>query len=117
MTAWGNTASFNTMNKSTFKTFFKKQITKTPICESHHVDTAFFNELCDHIEQKFNIDVTHPDSVGVHKVKIEDLRKKANEYMDNLHHYINDTTEEAFMRLLSCETSHEFMIRLLSYTI
>lgn len=105
------------MNNTTFKTFFKKQLTEKLISESHHIDTAFFNELCEHIEQKFNIDVTHPDSVGAHKVKIEDLRKEANEYMDSLHYHINDTTEEAFMKLLNCETSHEFMIRLLSNTI
>jgi hypothetical protein len=105
------------MNNTTFKTFFKKQITGKLIYESHHIDTAFFNELCDRIEQKFNIDVTHPDSVSLHKVQIEDLRKEANMYMDSLHHYINDTTEEAFMKLLNCETPHEFMIRLLSNTM
>jgi len=107
----------NIMNKTTFKTFFKKQTTEKLVCESHHIDTGFFSELCDHIEQKFKIDVTHPDSVSVNKVNVEDLRREANEYMDNLHHYINNTTEEAFMKLLKCETSHDFMVHLLSYAM
>ena len=103
-------------NNTNFKTFFKKQTTEALVCESHHVDITFFNELCHHLEQKFKIDVTHPDSIGAHNVNIEDLREEANNFTDEQHH-INSATEEELVKILDCETSHEFMIRLLSNTI
>jgi hypothetical protein len=94
----------------TFKDFLNNP-KDTIINEGYYIDTHFFTELCDYLERKFHIDVTHPESIELEKIDLVKLRNEANLFADK--HHLNDATEEELVKILDTDTAHDFMIRLL----